>query len=207
MKRLIYLLTTYKNLYVNRKNPHRFLEIGSGTLPLIGFETLNIQNGKNVDYVWDASKKLPFKDDAFELIYASHILEHIPWYQIDDVIKEWVRVLKIGGNIEVWVPNGLKICKLLIDYEIEEKNYIHKDGWYRYNSEKSPYKWVAGRIFTYGDGTGRTDHPNWHRALFTPKYLKLLFINAGLKHVRELGQSDVRGYDHGWINLGMVGTK
>ena len=30
---------------------------------------------------------------------------------------------------------------------------------------------------------------------------------AGLTEVREMDRSQVRGYDHGWINLGMRGIK
>jgi hypothetical protein len=43
--------------------------------------------------------------------------------------------------------------------------------------------------------------------MFTPRYLRLLFEKAGLTDIRQLNPQDVRGYDHGWINLGMIGTK
>jgi hypothetical protein len=33
------------------------------------------------------------------------------------------------------------------------------------------------------------------------------FESAGLKDVRLMDRSEVRGYDHGWINLGVKGTK
>jgi len=41
----------------------------------------------------------------------------------------------------------------------------------------------------------------------TQRYLRLLFEKAGLKNIRKLSNTEVRGYDHGWINLGMAGTK
>jgi SAM-dependent methyltransferase len=195
------------NLYVNRSKPNRMLEIGPGPKRISGFETLNIVYGGNVDYIWDASKKLPFDNETFDLIYASHILEHVPWYQTDVALAEWVRILKRGGHLEVWVPDGLKICKALVDFELNDENYIDKDGWYHFNEEKSPYKWASGRIYTYGDGTGNPNDPNWHRALFTPRYLKQVLENAGLHYIRRMNGNEVRGHDHGWINLGMTGTK
>jgi len=196
------------NLWRNARKPRRCLEIGPGNSRLPGFETLDIIGGRNVDYVYDAGKPLPFEDNTFDLVYASHVLEHIPWYKVEEVVKEWVRILKPGGVLEVWVPDGLKICKALVDYELTGiKEAMERDGWYRFNSEKSLYIWVNGRIFSYGDGTGNPCHPNWHRALFTARYLKECFERAGLVNVRELDRSEVRGYDHGWINLGIRGRK
>lgn len=195
------------SLRKNKRKTQRYLEIGPGDERTTGFETLNVVGGLNVDYVFDAAKQLPFKDNTFDLIYASHILEHIPWYKTEDVLKEWVRILKPGGQLEVWVPDGLKICETLLKAELKSVNLIDKDGWYKFNPRKDPCLWAAGRIFTYGDGTGNPNHPNWHRAIFTPRYLKKLFEYSGFVNIKEMDRSEVRGYDHGWINLGVKGTK
>src|SRR5207247_2606264 len=145
------------------------LEIGPGNQRLPGFESLNIVPGIRVDYIADAARGLPFPDNTFDLIYASHILEHIPWFQSLDTLKGWVRALKPSGALEIWVPDGLKICQTLVRFEEEAVNGIEQDGWYFSNPEHEPCKWAAGRLYTYGDGTGRPDHPNWHRSLFTPR--------------------------------------
>ena len=195
------------NLRRNAKKSHRRLEIGCGNSRLRGFETLDIVGGLNVDYVYDAAKPLPFKDNTFDVIYASHVLEHIPWYKTEEVLTEWIRILKPGGQLEVWVPDGLKICQTLLKAELEGINEIEKDGWYKFNPCKDSCVWAAGRIFTYGDGTGNPNHPNWHRAIFTPRYLKELFGRVGLKNVKIMDSSEVRGYNHGWINLGVKGVK
>ena len=189
-----------------RKNV-RNLEIGPGRRRIPNFETMDVVNKGNVDYVCDASKRMLFEDNTFAIVYASHVLEHIPWFQTEKVLAEWIRILKPGGKLEVWVPNGLKICEGIIAAENENKNFSYKDGWYRLNPEKNPYVWANGRIYTYGDGTGNVNHPNWHRALFTPKYLKYLFEKNGLSDIKILSQKDVRGTDHGWINLGIRGIK
>ena len=200
-------ITTRINLFRNLNKSHRLLEIGSGTSRIPGFETLDIIAGKNVDYVLDCTKRLPFKNETFELIYASHILEHVPWYTLRQTLDEWVRILKKGGRLEIWVPDGLKICKAFVDAELNENDYTHLDGWYRFNPEKDPCMWAAGRIFTYGDGDGNSKSPNWHRSLLSPRYLRLLMERAGLERIGELNKDKVRGYDHGWINLGLKGTK
>jgi len=154
------------NLWRNARKPRRYLEIGPGNSRLPGFETLDIIGGRNVDYVYDAAKPLPFEDDTFDLVYASHVLEHIPWYKTEEVLKEWARILKPGGVLEVWVPDGLKICKALLEYELNgAKEAMELDGWYKFNPRKDLYLWVNGRLFTYGDGTGNPKSSNWHRAI------------------------------------------
>lgn len=199
---------TRNSLQINVYHKHRQLEIGPGKNRIPGFETLNIVNGDQVDYICDASKPLPFSNNTFDLIYASHILEHTVWYQTNLVLREWVRVLKPGGTLEVWVPDGLKICQAFVDAELYSIDYYIKlDGWYRFNPEKDPCKWAAGRLFTYGDGSSNLQHANWHRSIFSSRYLQSLFTLAGLKQVRVMESSEVRGADHGWISLGVIGIK
>ena len=201
------LIRTRWRLRRNRRATGRKLEIGPAPRRMEGFETLNIIGGADVDYVLDASKSLPLENGTFELVYCSHVLEHIPWYQTETVLREWVRILKRGGSLEIWVPDGLKICQTLVDAEVLGRDRTHLDGWYKFNPAKDPCVWAAGRLFTYGDGTGRASSPNWHRALFTARYLEMLLKRVGLKDVRQMRPSEVRGTDHGWINLGFVGTK
>lgn len=195
------------NIRRNRKKNFRMLEVGPGPKRLDGFETLNVIAGLEIDYVLDASKPLPFEPELFDLIYASHVLEHIPWYQTSEVLKEWYRLLKKGGSIEIFVPDGLKISKTFILSEEENPKLIDQDGWYRFNDQHDPCIWANGRIFSYGDGSGRKNDPNWHFCLFSERYLRSLLENAGFNTIQKLSNADVRGHDHGWINLGMRGIK
>jgi len=198
---------TRRNMRRNAGKATRRLEIGPGETRIQGYETLNIMPGRDVDYVWDATRRLPFADETFDAIYASHVVEHIAWYQTRDVLADWTRVLKKGGQIEIFVPNGLKIAKAWIDAEVGGSREFETENWFRYNEEKDPCLWAAGRFFTYGDGTGDPSHPNWHRAIFSPRYLEKVMLAAGLRDIEQLDAKAVRGYDHGWINLGMRGTR
>jgi SAM-dependent methyltransferase len=199
------LLNPLNRLRYSRR-PFRQLEIGPGAQTIDGFETVNIVSGRNVDYVANAASRLPFDDCTFDIVYASHVIEHIAWYQVEDVVREWARIIKPGGKLEVWTPDGLKISKAFVEAEEEGSAAFHQDGWWAYNEAHDPCKWAAGRYFSYGDGTGY-NHPNWHKAVFSPRYLKALFASVGLIEIRELNRSEIRGYDHGWINLGICGTK
>lgn len=185
----------------------RYLEIGPGLKPIDGFEALNIVWTPGVDYVHSATRDLPFADNSFDMVYASHILEHIAWYQVPATLAEWYRIVKPGGTIELWVPNGLEIARAFVRAEDGEPNAIDRDGWYRFNPDRDPAAWAAGRLFSYGDGEGTRGHFNWHLALFSERYLANLLVDAGFAATRRMDRSEVRGYDHGWINMGIVGTK
>ena len=190
---------------MRRTDAMRSLEIGPGRKRIPGFETVNVIKTGVTDHVADA-RALPFEDGAFGLVYASHVIEHLPWYQTVDVLKEWRRVLAPGGALEVWTVDGYKVAKALVDYEDRPETWTQPDGWSRYGVDGNPYLWCAGRIFAYAQADGG-DSVNWHRALFTPRHLMKCFEQAGFRDVRLMDRSEVRGADHGWINLGVRGVK
>ncbi|MBE0596945.1 MAG: methyltransferase domain-containing protein [Desulfuromonadales bacterium] len=194
--------TTHRNLRRNKTNRTRRLDIGPGEGRLPGFETLNIAGGRNIDYVLDATQPLPFPDGTFVEVFSSHVLEHLPWYSTERILQEWVRILKPGGQLQIWVPDALKICSTILEAE-EDLLDTPPDGWRKLNPDDDPYLWAAGRLF-YGVNH---HYPSWHRALFTPKFLQRLLRRVGLVDVRRLAAEEVRGADHGWINLGVGGAK
>lgn len=191
------------NLHNKRGLGQRRLEIGPGATRIPGFETVNIVWAKNVDYVADATENMPFPDNTFDLIHASHILEHTPWFELSQTLSEWVRILRPGGTIEIWVPDGYKLCQLLCDIENGIEREEWQDGWRPLNPENDPYLWINGRML-YG---ARSDYPSWHAAIITPRLLESLMQASGLEKIERLARNDVRSVDHGWINLGFRGHK
>ncbi len=194
-------------IFLRKNNKDRKLEIGPGNGRISGFETLDVVSNKYVDYRIDAMSRLPFPDETFCIVYASHILEHIPWYLTESTLREWHRIVKKGGILEVWVPDGLKICKAFVDAEEDGQKRYLQDGWFKFNPDQDVCLWASGRIFTYGDGTKNLGHPNWHHAMFSFRFLKSLFEKVGFHGIRQLQTEEVRGYNHGWINMGIVGKK
>src|SRR6266849_7273936 len=59
------------------------------------------------------ARSLPFRSDSFSTVYFSHILEHFPWKEVVQILKEWWRVTAPGGELQVFVPN-LEWCALQI---------------------------------------------------------------------------------------------
>lgn len=183
------------------------LEIGPGFERIPGFCTLNITKTGITDYVADMQNGLPFPDESFNVVYASHIFEHILWYMQDKVLADLFRIIKTGGYADIWVHDALKIAKAFVDAETRGGQDFHKDGWYRLNEERDPAVWFNGRIFSYGGGYGTKGHFNIHLTAWSPRLLKKKLLAAGFSRVEFLPRTEVRGFDHGWINLGVRAWK
>lgn len=59
----------------------------------------------------DLRQRLPFENESFDLVYHSHLLEHLPRDEISAFMQECRRVLKIGGIIRIAIPNLEDIVK------------------------------------------------------------------------------------------------
>jgi len=69
-----------------------------------GSEWIHIDGGDydHLDYI-DITK-LEFDNNSVDLIYASHVLEYFDINEVKDLLREWRRVLKPGGELRVAVP-------------------------------------------------------------------------------------------------------
>lgn len=76
-------------------------------------EWINVDMVSNSPYVKEHNllKGLPFVDNQFDVIYHSHLLEHLPKEKASDFLKECLRVLKPGGIMRVVVPDLENIVK------------------------------------------------------------------------------------------------
>jgi ubiquinone/menaquinone biosynthesis C-methylase UbiE len=115
--------------------------------------------------------RLPFKDNSFDLIVCSEVLEHIPDH--DQALSELVRILKPGRTLVVSVPRfgPEKLCWLLSDAYTEadmghvriyrKKSLIHRIAAknmaflcaHYAHSIHTPYWWLKCLV-----GPDRTDH-------------------------------------------------
>lgn len=52
----------------------------------------------------DATNLYWFKDGVFDFVFSSHLIEDFSHEEQDRIIREWVRVLKPGGNLVILAP-------------------------------------------------------------------------------------------------------
>lgn len=80
------------------------LNLGCGPDIKEGFVNMDVIKMKGIDVVHDLNKfPYPFKDDTFDFILASHVLEHL-----DDIIKvmaELKRISKPGARMVIMGPH------------------------------------------------------------------------------------------------------
>ena len=183
----------------------RCLDIGPGSFPAAGFETLDAAPGTNVTHVGRAEKP-PFGDDTFDIVHSSHAIEHVQWFHVEETLREWVRIVKPGGVLEVWTVNALAIMKAMIELEETGKWTGPGTGWKLDLTRGDPWLWGTGRMLNYPKGGKHGDL--WlHRSLWSPKFLTKLMERAGLVELRPLREDEIRGKNHGWINFGVRGVK
>jgi len=88
----------------------KILDLGCGNNKYVSKNkndiVIGVDNVKltDVDVLWDLNKfPYPFKNNEFNLIYASHTLEHLQ--DLDKVFLELIRITKQGGRIIIRVPH------------------------------------------------------------------------------------------------------
>ena len=102
-----------------------FLEFGSGAKKGInGWVTVDL---RGADISYDLSKGVPLPDNSVDVIYSSHMFEHIPYADLIVFIDECYRVLKDKGELSVCVPNA----KLYIESYIKGESCIHYESAYK----------------------------------------------------------------------------
>ena len=102
------------------------------------------------------SETLPFRGKGFEIITCLGSLEH--YLNPEEALKEFVRHLKPGGKIFIFVPNGYYLGYFLNvcgrgkgpSHDQEYERFEALDFWERLISKE----FVIKKIFKYNPGTG-----------------------------------------------------
>jgi len=79
------------------------LHIGCGSRNWPGWINIDRQNLPHIKH--HSVTKLPFKDATVSLIYSSHLIAYFDQKEIIPILKEWNRVLKVGGTLRISTPD------------------------------------------------------------------------------------------------------
>lgn len=159
-------------------NKETKLNLGSGDKFFEGYLNVDLdKNAPQVDVVADISQPLPFTNESIDAIMSSHSLEHISYTIIPDVLKDWHRVLKEGGVIDIKVPDGRFAMEAYIrgtwriDYGFAERNILP---------------------MLYGN---HGDIYQLHKALFTYESLWVLMSKIGFKNINRIFNTETPAHE------------
>lgn len=64
---------------------------------------------------WDATRGIPLTDESCEVVYHSHMLEHLRRDAVGPFLRDCRRVLRPGGIIRVATPDFEQACRLYLE--------------------------------------------------------------------------------------------
>jgi SAM-dependent methyltransferase len=85
-------------------NDKVLINVGCGSKNYLGFVNVDAVSAPHVDVVTNDLSKLPFDSNHADLIYMCHVLEHVKMNELNAVLVEMHRVLKVGGILRISVP-------------------------------------------------------------------------------------------------------
>lgn len=59
----------------------------------------------NPDVKMDVESLSIFNSASVDFVFSSHVLEHIDYRKVPDVLREWFRVIKVGGFLCLYLPD------------------------------------------------------------------------------------------------------
>jgi len=170
------------------------LEIGSGFNPHPGYTHLDLNGDMPcVEIVADA-RKIPLDDNSVEKLVAYHVLEHFMWHEGENILREWCRVIKPNGIIELGLPNLDNILKI---YNCQDDSWKNDKGL---NLDSQPYnagtdKWELLNHLLWGSSAKY----NQHHAGWTYDALE--------KRLRQVGFVDIKQQNPEFTHLTVTAKK
>ena len=97
------------------------LHLGCGEKYIEGFIHVDLLEFDHIDYKTSIDKLYFAADDSIDLIYASHLLEHVGRHEFKNVLAEWYRALKPSGVLRIAVPDfEALISHYCINHNLQE---------------------------------------------------------------------------------------
>lgn len=180
--------------------PNKCLEIGPrlGQRKRLAWDTLDIVPGCTYRVEWGADR-IPVRDQSYDFVLASHVLEHVPWFHTSAALSEVVRVLKHGGHFEVWVPDFWVIAVAYLEGRLPSKANLLS------SEPDDPWRTLNQKLF-WGARRGEEGQPqHFHKACFDKASLARLLDRAGFASVTPL---DIpKGRQRRWGECGLMCIK
>lgn len=94
--------------------------------------------GLSTHLVIDGTRDLPFVDNCLDFVFSSHLIEDFSDW--DPILREWVRVLKPGGHLVIFLPDHVRFRAAVRRGQPDNPYHKHES----FSGELSSY---AARLF------------------------------------------------------------
>jgi predicted SAM-dependent methyltransferase len=138
------------------------IHLACGKRYIPGWIHVDIDDYPHIDHRHSIDKLPMFEDDIADLVYSSHVMAYWDRFDIQDVLKEWKRVLKPGGVLRLSTPDFEKVIEV----------------YGKYRDLSLLYGFLYGR---YETDTG----PVYYRTTYDYATLEKTLLEAGFSSVRR----------------------
>jgi predicted SAM-dependent methyltransferase len=148
------------------------LNIGCGDLKIDNYTNIDIRDSIHADIIIDLEKiPYPYDNDTVDEILANDIIEHFSHKDIEDIVKEWHRILKPDSTLIIKTPDFENIINILK----RDSTFLSVTAALLGKPEKT---WISIPHWLYG----AQDYPqNFHKLIFTKIELKKFLEHIGFK--------------------------
>lgn len=160
----------------------RIVNLGAGASDKPNELQVDLQSGPNVDFVCDI-RRLPDEwANSFDVAKAHHVLEHFDFAETEDVLTEWLRILKPGGHLEIAVPDLQAVAEEIANGRFDvlvQGNIYGDEGHPFWNQENyGGYDKDKTRFLKHSNDN------NHHKSGFTARSLIDLLKRVGFVNIK-----------------------
>lgn len=173
------------------------LELGAGSRPTPGYRHQDVRELPGIDIVCDVRQLPPELRGKLTEIYGYHVLEHIPWREVQQAVNHWVEWLAPGGTLRHIAPDFLSLAQWLA----AKPNDDYINDRVQYMSQGSQ---------TYGeqsDPPGSFEPTNVHMCMTTVNTVSRWYRQAGLAIVRAQRMNNRQPWGEHCPMIEVVGQK
>jgi predicted SAM-dependent methyltransferase len=160
----------------------KIIELGGGANPRFHpnvdvRQCFDTDGNSTVDFTADFTQPLPITSDEWDAVFASFVLEHLPYPLVPQFLSEVFRILRRGGRAVFVIPNTKRQFEWIVN---------NWDGW----DGKRPFTAASELLF------GSQDYPeNTHRSYFDEQTITELLRGAGFGNDIRIREYNERGTD------------